>query len=148
MNNLLIIGGSDAGISAALRAGELRPEVEVTMVVADHYPNYSICGIPYYLSREVELPEDLAHRKTMDIEDEGIRLLLGHRAERVDAASRTVAVRDEQGQSKIQGYDRLILGTGAVSVTPEIPGMNLPGVFTLRWMGYVQDTCKKLSQGV
>lgn len=135
MNNLLIIGGSDAGISTALRARELRPEVEVTMVVADHYPNYSICGIPYYLSREVEFPEDLAHRKTADIEDAGIRLLLGHRAERVDPPSRTVAVRDERGQLKTLEYDGLILGTGAVSVKPGIPGLDLPGVFTLRWMG-------------
>jgi len=135
MKNLLIIGGSDAGISAGLRARELRPEMEVTMVVADHYPNYSICGIPYYLSREVELPEDLAHRKTTDIENAGIRLLLGHRAEGVDPASRTVSVRDEQGQTKPLEYDRLILGTGAVSITPEIQGLDLPGVFALRWMG-------------
>ncbi|MCU1490640.1 MAG: NADPH-dependent 2,4-dienoyl-CoA reductase, sulfur reductase, partial [Acidimicrobiaceae bacterium] len=33
--NLVIVGGSDAGISAALRARELDPGVEVTVVVAD-----------------------------------------------------------------------------------------------------------------
>jgi NADPH-dependent 2,4-dienoyl-CoA reductase/sulfur reductase-like enzyme len=33
--HLLIIGGSDGGISAALRARELDPAVEVTVVVAD-----------------------------------------------------------------------------------------------------------------
>jgi NADPH-dependent 2,4-dienoyl-CoA reductase/sulfur reductase-like enzyme len=37
---LLVIGGSDAGIAAALRARELDPSVEVTVVVADAFPNF------------------------------------------------------------------------------------------------------------
>ena len=36
--HLVTIGGSDAGISAALRARELDPDSEVTVVVADAYP--------------------------------------------------------------------------------------------------------------
>jgi NADPH-dependent 2,4-dienoyl-CoA reductase/sulfur reductase-like enzyme len=43
---LVAIGGSDAGIQAALRVRELDPSAEVTVVRADAYPNYSICGIP------------------------------------------------------------------------------------------------------
>ena len=46
--HLVMIGGSDAGISAALRARELDPGADVTVVLADAYPNFSICGIPYY----------------------------------------------------------------------------------------------------
>ncbi len=53
--HLVAIGGSDAGISAALRARELDPSTDVTVVVADAYPNFSICGIPYYFSGEVAL---------------------------------------------------------------------------------------------
>ena len=59
---IIAIGGSDAGISAALRARELDPTSEVTVVVADAYPNFSICGIPYYVSGEVTHWSNLAHR--------------------------------------------------------------------------------------
>ena len=48
--HIVAIGGSDAGISAALRIRELDPSTDVTVVVADAYPNFSICGIPYYVS--------------------------------------------------------------------------------------------------
>ena len=48
----LIIGGSDAGISAALRAHELRPSTEITVLLEDQYPNFSICGLPFFLSGE------------------------------------------------------------------------------------------------
>ena len=48
--HLVMIGGSDAGISAALRARELDPAADVSVVLEDAYPNFSICGIPYYVS--------------------------------------------------------------------------------------------------
>ena len=59
---LVIIGGSDAGISAALRAKECNPSVEVTVLVADSFPNFSICGLPFFLSGEVPDWRTLAHR--------------------------------------------------------------------------------------
>ena len=49
-NRLLIIGGSDAGISAALRIKEIDPKAAVTVMAADAYPNFSICGLLFYLS--------------------------------------------------------------------------------------------------
>jgi NADPH-dependent 2,4-dienoyl-CoA reductase/sulfur reductase-like enzyme len=66
--HLVMIGGSDAGISAALRARELDPSADVTVVVADAYPNFSICGIPYYVSGEVIHWRNLAHRTVADLE--------------------------------------------------------------------------------
>ena len=59
---IVAVGGSDAGISAALRIRELDPGADVTVVLADAYPNYSICGIPYYISSEVSDWRNLAHR--------------------------------------------------------------------------------------
>jgi hypothetical protein len=80
MAGLLIIGGSDAGISAALRARELDSTVNVTIVMSDRFPNYSICGLPFYLSGEVSDWHHLAHRTAEEIEGEGIQLLLDHTA--------------------------------------------------------------------
>jgi NADPH-dependent 2,4-dienoyl-CoA reductase/sulfur reductase-like enzyme len=58
----LIIGGSDAGISAALRAREIAPGVEVTVVLSDAFPNFSICGLPFFLSGETPDWRTLADR--------------------------------------------------------------------------------------
>ena len=52
MMRLVIIAGSDAGISAALRAREIDEQAEVSVMVADAFPNYSICSLPFYLSGE------------------------------------------------------------------------------------------------
>ncbi len=134
MNRILIIGGSDAGISAALRAKEIDRTLDVTVVVADRFPNFSICGLPFYLSGEVQDWQSLAHRTTADLEKEGIRLLLEHRAESIDTAKKTVRIITKYGQSFDHTYDRLLISTGAISVAPPIEGLDQPGVFFLRWM--------------
>jgi NADPH-dependent 2,4-dienoyl-CoA reductase/sulfur reductase-like enzyme len=133
-NSLLIIGGSDAGISAALRAREIDPSIEPTLVVADRYPNFSICGLPFYLSGEVPEWRSLAHRTKEEIEHSGIRLLLDHYANTIDPEKNLVQVVDAEGRTGDLQYDRLVIATGAESIKPDIKGMDLPGVFLLRWM--------------
>lgn len=118
-----------------MRARELDREVELTLVVADRYPNFSICGIPYFLSGEVASADDLAHRRAADIEAHGIRLLMEHQATRIAPKGRRIEVRRPGGEIKTLPYDKLLLGTGAVSIRPSLPGIDLPGVFPLRWMG-------------
>jgi len=134
MTRLLIIGGSDAGISAALRAKELDKSVNVTVVVADSFPNYSICGIPFYLSGEVPDWRNLAHRTAEEIAETGINLLLNHTAQSVAPAKKSILVVDRQGQVQWLSYDKLVIGTGAVPVKPPIQGLDLPGVFLLHSM--------------
>ena len=90
--HLVMIGGSDAGISAALRARELDPGAEVTVVLEDAYPNFSICGIPYYVSGEVAHWRNLAHRTIADLEAAGMRLRLDTTARRIDVAGRKLLV--------------------------------------------------------
>ncbi len=125
--HLVMIGGSDAGISAALRARELDPAAEVTVVLEDAYPNFSICGIPYYLSGEVTHWRNLAHRTLADLEAAGMRLRLDTTARRIDVPGRKLLVTSADGGEELLGYDKLIVGTGAVPVRPPIAGVAGPG---------------------
>ena len=137
--HLVMIGGSDAGISAALRARELDPGAEVSVVVADAYPNFSICGIPYYVSGEVTHWRNLAHRTTADLEATGMRLRLDTTARRIDVPGRKLLVTGPGGHEELLAYDQLIIGTGAVPVRPPIGGLDTlgpdDGVHLLHSMG-------------
>ncbi|MEO3861035.1 FAD-dependent oxidoreductase [Acrocarpospora sp. B8E8] len=131
---LLIIGGSDAGIEAGLGAKAFDENAEVTLLVADRYPNYSICGIPYYVSGEVTQAENLAHRTQEELTAAGLHLRLGQRAVSIDPAEHTVTTQAGQQLS----YDRLVIGTGAKPQRPPISGLDLlgphDGVFELHTM--------------
>lgn len=132
---LVVVGGSDAGISAALRARELDPTIEVRMLLVDDHPNFSICGLPFLFSGEVTDWRTLAHRTRKDIEAAGIKLFPRCRVLQVEADAHRLQAVDAAGQAQAFPYDRLLLATGAVSRQPAIPGSELPGVFTLRFMG-------------
>ena len=140
--HLVMIGGSDAGISAALRARELNPGADVSVVVADAFPNFSICGIPYYVSGEVTHWRNLAHRTVADLEAAGMSLRLNTTARRIDVPSHKLLVTDADGKEELLAYDRLIVGAGAVPIRPPITGLDGPdalgpddGVHLLHSMG-------------
>ncbi len=124
--HLVMIGGSDAGISAALRARELDPAADVTVVLEDAYPNFSICGIPYYLSGEVAHWRNLAHRTLADLEAAGLRLRLDTTARRIDVPGRKLLL-TSNGEEELLSYDKLLVGTGAIPVRPPIRGLAGPG---------------------
>ncbi|MFO7713810.1 FAD-dependent oxidoreductase [Desulfosarcina sp.] len=134
MSRFLIIGGSDAGVSAALRIKEIDPKAAVTVMAADAYPNFSICGLPFYLSGEVADWRTLAHRTAEEITRHGIDLLLDHRALAIDPQARQVQVRSSDGNNRRIGYGKLLIATGAESAKPPFEGLENPGVFFLRWM--------------
>lgn len=151
--HLVAVGGSDAGISAALRARELDPTADVTVVVADAFPNFSICGIPYYVSGEVPHWRNLAHRTSADLEAAGMTLRLDTTATGIDVSGRRLVVRGPDGREEAIDYDALVVGTGAVSVRPPIPGLTGPdalgpddGVHLLHSMGDTFAVMKTITE--
>ena len=147
--HLVMIGGSDAGISAALRAREVDPAAEVTVVLADAYPNFSICGIPYYVSGEVTHWRNLAHRTIADLEAAGMRLRTDTTARRIDVPGRKLLVTGPGGE-ELLAYDKLVVGTGAVPVRPPIAGLDAlgpdDGVHLLHSMGDTFAVMRTLDQ--
>ena len=133
MSQILIVGGSDAGASAAMRAREIDPDSQVDMLVADRWPHYSICGLPYLLSGEVSRPSELAHVSEAELDAARLAVHLEHRAVAVDADAGSVVADTPEGTRHFD-YDQLILATGAVPVRPPIRGVDDDAVHLLHTM--------------
>ena len=118
--HLVAIGGSDAGISAALRARELDPTVDVTVVVADRIRTTrsaaSRTTSPVTCTRGSRSPPHPRRPRS----DRDAALRLDTLATDIDVAGRRLTVRDAGGESVI-AYDELIVGTGALPLTPASP---------------------------
>ncbi len=131
VTHLVAIGGSDAGISAALRARELDPSVRVTVIVEDEFPNFSICGIPYLVTGEVPTVRGLAHRSRAELLATGMEIESSTRVTTIDPDTRSLQLLRADGNTETIGYDELIIGTGATSFTPPIAGLHGEGALTM-----------------
>jgi len=87
------------------------------------YTSYSACGIPYYLGGVVEDSDRLIARSPEEFRSAGIDVRTGCEAVGLDLAARTVTVRDhESARESSEGFDRLVVATGAEAVAPPVPG--------------------------
>jgi NADPH-dependent 2,4-dienoyl-CoA reductase/sulfur reductase-like enzyme len=130
---IVVVGGSDAGISAALRARETDASADVTVLVADAFPSFSICGLPFFLSRETTDWRTLAHRSVDEIIATGTKLRLNTIATGIDPGARLVIAEGRDGVERLP-YDAAIIATGATPARPPLEGLDLPGVHVLHTM--------------
>ena len=121
---LVAIGGSDAGIRAALRARELDPSADVTVVLADAYPNFSICGIPYYVSGDVGDWHNLAHRTIADLEATGMTSAARHASRTGSTPAPTACYSAAlDGREEVLNYDALVSAPARCRSARRSPGL-------------------------
>ena len=129
---LVVVGGDAAGMSAASQARRLRgaEELEIVAFERGSTTSYAACGIPYWISGLVEEREDLVARDPQTFRDrQQIDARIHHEVVAIDTDTRTVTVRDLQaGRELDEGYDQLLIATGATPIRPPVPGIDAPGV--------------------
>lgn len=131
--NFVIIGGDAAGMSAASRAKRTQPDMNVIVLEKTQDVSYSACGMPYNIAdpgRDIE--ELVVRRAEVFREKQGIDLLTGHLVEGILPAEQQVVGTTQDGKNFSFPYDKLLIASGASSVKPDVPGIDLPGVMALK----------------
>jgi NADPH-dependent 2,4-dienoyl-CoA reductase/sulfur reductase-like enzyme len=132
---LVVIGGVAAGTKAASRARRVDPDLEITVYQEEPEISQSECGLPYLISGVVEDRDDLVARTPEQFAEKDVEVLVRHRVEKIDPQNKTHAVRDLTTDEEFEdSYDRLIISTGAKAILPPINGVDLDGVFVLRFL--------------
>ena len=131
---IVIVGGVAGGASAAARARRLSEDAEIVLFERGPDVSFANCGLPYHIGGTiadrdkllVTKPELLKNRFRLDVR-------VRSSVEAIDRGRKTVRVRDlNSGEEYDESYDKLILAPGAAPLKPPIPGIDLPGIYTLR----------------
>ena len=131
---ILIIGGVAGGAACAARLRRLDEHAEIHIFDRGPYVSFANCGQPYFVGGVIEDERRLLVADAA-LFHERFRIDVHTRVEAVsiNSAARTIEVRDlESGVTHTEPYDALVLSPGASPVRPPLPGIDLPGVFTLR----------------
>ena len=126
---VVIIGGVAAGTKAAAKLMRQDRSAKVTVYTKSKDISYAGCGLPYYVGGSIETREELIVNTPAKFTGlTGVEVRTEMEAVAVDAAAKTVRF----ANGEVVSYDKLIIATGAAPFVPNVAGVTLPGVFTMR----------------
>lgn len=134
MARYLIIGGVAGGATAAARLRRLDESAEIILFERGEYVSYANCGLPYYIGGVIPVRDRLfvqtadGFRNRFNIDVRVSTEVVGISRERKQVEVRDLA----SGAVTVESYDKLVLSPGAEPLKPPIPGIDIPGIFTLR----------------
>ncbi len=135
--DVVIVGGSAAGIVAAATVRETYPDKKVVVIRKDKKVLVP-CGIPYTVKTVGDVDKNLISDTA--ITGKGSDLIIDEVIEIIPDEKKVLLRSGEE-----IAYDKLILATGSKPVFPPIPGRDLDGVFTVP-KNY--DVVKKLRERI
>ena len=138
---IIVIGAVAAGTSTAAKARRNSESAEITIYEKDTFISYSGCGMPYFLSGEIESIDSLIPRDPSFFKKKyNIDIKTGFEVLEINKDNQTVLVKNlATNEIFTDNYDKLVVATGAVPFKPEIKGLQNENVFFLR---NIQDVLK------
>jgi NADPH-dependent 2,4-dienoyl-CoA reductase/sulfur reductase-like enzyme/rhodanese-related sulfurtransferase len=118
---IVVIGASAAGLRAAARARRLMPEAAVIVLDERTFISYGACGLPYYLSGDIEDLDKLRQTTYGMVRDpeffarvKGLDVKTRIRVVRFDPVAKQIfAVNLDTEERPVFSYDKLVIATGA-----------------------------------
>jgi NADPH-dependent 2,4-dienoyl-CoA reductase/sulfur reductase-like enzyme/rhodanese-related sulfurtransferase len=131
---VVIVGGVAGGASCAARLRRLDEQARIILVERGPFVSYANCGLPYYvggvISRESSL---LVADERVFREQFAIDVRTRCEAISISPQARTLQLRNTvTDEVATEAYDKLVLSPGAAPIRPDLPGIDLPGVFGVR----------------
>lgn len=131
---VIIVGGVAGGASCAARLRRLDEKSEILMVERGPYVSYANCGLPYHVGGVIEEESKLlVATEQMFRSIFRIDVRTGCEAFDISPKEKTVKLRTiETGEVTTEKYDKLVLSPGSAPIRPPLPGIDLPGIFSVR----------------
>lgn len=134
VSKILIIGGVAGGASAAARLRRLNEHIEIILFEKGEYISFANCGLPYYIGGDIKNKADLTLQTPLGFKKRfNIDVRTFNEVTAINKDKKTVTVLNHNtNETYEESYDILLLSPGAEPIRPNLEGINLSRVFTLR----------------
>ncbi len=104
------------------------------MVERGPYVSYANCGLPYHVGGAIEKESSLLVATEQTFREQfAIDVRTRCEVVGISAANKTVELKNHvTGEVTTETYDKLVLSPGAAPIRPPLPGIDLPGIFSVR----------------
>lgn len=128
---VVIIGGIAAGATAAAKLKRVNKKAEIIMYDKGKYVSFGACGLPYFIGGQFDNPQNMISRTPEQFEKTGIIAKTEHNVTKIDVENKRVYGVDLTTQIPFETtYDTLLIATGATPILPNLPGIQLSGIYT------------------
>ena len=142
---VVIVGTNHAGIAAANTLLDNYPEAEVTMIDRNTNLSYLGCGTALWVGRQIDTYENLFYTNKEAFEAKGAQIHMETSVTSVDFDGHVVHCAATDGTSFDAPYDKLILATGSLPISPKLPGHDLAGISFLKLFQEGQEVDRQVS---
>ena len=146
---VIIVGGVAGGGSCAARLRRLDEKAEIIMLERGPYVSYANCGLPYHIGGVIENESSLLVA-TEEMFRGMFAIDVRSRCEVVGISpkKKTVELKNHAtGEVTTESYDKLVLSPGAAPIRPPLPGIDLPGIFSVRTVPDAREIRQWIDQG-
>ena len=135
----IVIGAVAGGASTAARLRRMDEKADIIIFEKGEYISYANCGLPYYIGDVIKDRNQLFVQTAASFNLRfNIDVRVSTEVTGIDAAAKIINAKNlHTGEVYQESYDKLVLSPGAEPIRPPLPGIHLPGIFTLR---NVKDT--------
>jgi len=153
--DIIVVGASAAGLRAAARARRLLSNAKILVIDEDTYISYAACGMPYYVSGDIENADKLRETAYGIVRDpeyfrtaKGLEVIIDTRVERIDRDARKIYCHSiKTGEDSEYSYDKLVLAMGASPVMLPMVPKDSKRITTLKTLHDAIDLRKSLERG-
>jgi NADH oxidase (H2O2-forming) len=126
MRRIVIIGGSAAGMMAAIAAAEESPDVEVTVVTQDRTP-YRRPATPALIAGYITDPAEIRVFSPETLARHNIKLIYPAEATNIDPQNKIISIQRDDAEERLS-YDAAVIATGGHPLMLSIAGADKKGV--------------------
>ncbi|MDP1764250.1 MAG: FAD-dependent oxidoreductase [Sediminibacterium sp.] len=130
----IVIGAVAGGASTAARLRRMDEKADIVIFEKGEYISYANCGLPYYIGDVIKDRNKLFVQTATSFNQRfNIDVRISTEVIAIDTNLKTITARNLLSNTEYQeSYDKLVLSPGAEPIRPPLPGIHLPGIFTLR----------------
>ncbi len=144
MEKIVVVGANHAGTACINTILDNYKDKEVVVFDANNNISFLGCGMALWIGNQIAGAEGLFYSNKEILSGKGAKIYMETKVDCIDYANKKVCATDKDGNKIEESYDKIILATGSLPITPKIEGMELENVQFVKLYQNAAEVIEKL----
>ena len=144
MEKIIVVGANHAGTACINTILDNYKDKEVIVFDANNNISFLGCGMALWIGKQIAGAEGLFYSNKEILSGKGAKIYMQTKVDCIDYANKKVCATDKDGNKIEETYDKIILATGSLPITPKIEGMELENVQFVKLYQNAAEVIEKL----